>query len=63
MKDCNSVYDVPVLFEEQNIMSLFNTRLKLNLSSPEKPMCMMTKWKELAERCVFVCALDVLSVP
>ena len=54
VQDCASVYQVPVLFEEQNIMSLFDKRLKLKLASPSKPMSMMVKWKELAERLVYV---------
>lgn len=50
VKDCSSIYAVPVLFEEQQIMKLFDKRLELNLADPCKPMSMMLKWKDLAER-------------
>ena len=50
MKDCSSIYKVPVLFEEQKIMELFDKRLNLKLLNPSKPMILMNKWKDLAER-------------
>ncbi|XP_070568114.1 CTP synthase 1-like [Ptychodera flava] len=46
--DCTSIYRVPMMLFEQNVLPFFNQRLNLNY--PEKPRRTLAKWKELAER-------------
>lgn len=49
MHDCTSIYRVPLLLQEQNIIEYFAERLKLDITIPQ-PKRLMQKWKELAER-------------
>ncbi|XP_077977884.1 CTP synthase 1-like [Glandiceps talaboti] len=46
--DCTSIYRVPIMLFEQNILPFFNQRL--NFCYPQKPRRTLSKWKELAER-------------
>jgi len=54
VKDCSSIYSVPILLEEQNLIPLFNERLQLKLPNPSKRMLFKSKWRDLALR--YVCA-------
>lgn len=49
--DCKSIYRVPLLLANQNIVPLFTKRLQMEIKSPRKPRHFMVQWKELAERC------------
>ena len=49
--DCKSIYRVPLLLANQNIVPLFAKRLQMEIKSPRKPRHFMVQWKELAERC------------
>ena len=49
--DCKSIYRVPLLLANQNIVPLFANRLQMEIKSPRKPRHFMMQWKELAERC------------
>ncbi|XP_033098300.1 CTP synthase 2-like [Anneissia japonica] len=46
--DCTSVYRVPLLLAEQNLIPFFKGRLGLDL--PLRPGRSLSKWKELADR-------------
>ncbi|CAH3018310.1 unnamed protein product, partial [Porites evermanni] len=48
--DCKSIYRVPLLLANQNIVPLFAKRLQMEVKSPRKPRHFMVQWKELAER-------------
>ncbi|CAH3164396.1 unnamed protein product [Porites lobata] len=48
--DCKSIYRVPLLLANQNIVPLFAKRLQMEIKSPRKPRHFMVQWKELAER-------------
>lgn len=47
--DVSSIYRVPLLLEEQNLVEYLVNRLHLNIPIP-KPRRLMQKWKELADR-------------
>ena len=49
--DCKSIYRVPLLLANQNIVPFFANRLQMEVKSPKKPRHFMVQWKELAERC------------
>ncbi|XP_039974231.1 CTP synthase 1-like [Xiphias gladius] len=46
--DVSSIYRVPLLLEDQGVVSYFYQRL--NLPGEIRPIKMLTKWKEMAER-------------
>ncbi|XP_041462371.1 CTP synthase 1-like [Lytechinus variegatus] len=46
--DCSSVYRVPLLLEEQNLISFFKNRLTLQFR--QRPRAVLSKWRELAHR-------------
>ena len=49
--DCKSIYRVPLLLANQNIVPLFAKILQMEIKSPRKPRHFMVQWRELAERC------------
>ncbi|XP_056299959.1 CTP synthase 1b [Pseudoliparis swirei] len=48
VRDVSSVYTVPLLLEDQGVVSYFCQRLSLPIDV--KPRKMLTKWKEMADR-------------
>lgn len=48
VQDVSSVYRVPLLLEDQGVVSYFCQRL--NLPAEMRPRKMLTKWKEMADR-------------
>lgn len=48
--DCKSVYHVPLLLKEQGLLSILQTRLKLEPRMTHQAEVLMTKWNQLAER-------------
>lgn len=49
--DCKSIYRVPLLLANQDIVPLFAKRLQMEIKSPRKRRHFMVQWRELAERC------------
>lgn len=50
--DVSSVYRVPLLLEDQGVVSYLCERLSLPVEV--KPRKMLTKWKEMADRSVWL---------
>jgi CTP synthase len=49
--DCDSLYRVPVLLAEQNVVALLKERLGLDaITLPFEPQSALKIWHELAER-------------
>lgn len=49
VQDVSSIYRVPLLLEEQGVVNYFCKRL--NMSVKMSPRKLLTKWKEMADRC------------
>jgi len=47
--DVSSVYRVPLLLEDQNVVGFLGARLRLPLPNP-RPRKLLMKWKEIADR-------------
>lgn len=47
--DVSSVYRVPLLLEDQNVVGFLGSRLRLPLPNP-RPRKLLMKWKEIADR-------------
>ncbi|XP_031575221.1 CTP synthase 1-like [Actinia tenebrosa] len=58
--DCKSIYRVPLLLHEQNLVQFFDERLQIPLQTTCRPKHFMQHWKELAEREERV--LDVVKI-
>lgn len=47
--DLSSIYRVPLMLEDQNLVEFLTDRLQLNIPSP-RPRRLLQKWKELADK-------------
>jgi len=47
--DCTSIFRVPLMLEEQNLVEFFTERLQLNIPLP-RPRRLLQPWKELADK-------------
>ncbi|KXJ17051.1 CTP synthase [Exaiptasia diaphana] len=52
--DCQSIYRVPLLLNDQKLVQFFAERLNVHLKSPVRPKHFMSHWRELAERGILV---------